>query len=116
MKTAGGKARQVLTFKKSKNALKLSLIKTARGQARRVENGAKMFGGLNENRASFLNKKFSCAATAKKSWKNMNRSPGYKTKRETHYGKNSFWDIMAILVVVWRFLWAQMAKLSLIDF
>ena len=51
----------------------------------------------------------------KESWKNINRSPSYYQKRETHYGKNAFWDT-GILVVFWRFLWAKVAKLSLIDF
>ena len=70
-----------------------------------------------KNKASFLNKNLVGWQLQKELWKNINSSPSYYTKREVvirtiEKTRFEIWPFQFF----WRFLQAQMAKLSLIDF
>ena len=68
-----------------------------------------------KNPVTLLYEKFTCVTPKKEIYKNINRSRSNKPLFERHFGKTTFRDT-ASFVFFWRFLLAQMAKLSPINF
>ena len=58
---------------------------------------------------------FLISITSKKSWNLTKSCLSYFSICKSNFSKCPFWD-MAILVVCWRFLWTNLAKLSPVDF